>query len=178
MKVGQIYLTPPDTLKSDHSLGWFQVSESCKSFCLASISVRYEVPTQFWNFPPITAIVKGWGANLMMMIVLYCIQRLALLLNFLIWRVLSILTNPYQALRQKHANTNKENYIRKVKVIRLDGKQSKCMNFFTRLNDWIHSSWLNQYLSLHITESLLLLNTQSQILIPAIIRGVPPHWAK
>ena len=53
-----------DTLKSDHNLGWFQVSESCKSFYLASISVRYDVPTQFWNSPPITPIFKGWGANM------------------------------------------------------------------------------------------------------------------
>ena len=34
---------------SYYQLGWFQVSESHKSFCLASISVRYEVPTQFWK---------------------------------------------------------------------------------------------------------------------------------
>ena len=46
---------------SDHQLGWFWVSKSCKSFCLASISVRYEVPTQFWNLPPITSIFRGWG---------------------------------------------------------------------------------------------------------------------
>ena len=37
------------------------VSESCKSFCLATMSVRYEVPTQFWNLPPITPIFRGWG---------------------------------------------------------------------------------------------------------------------
>ena len=40
-----------DTLKSDHKFGWFLVSESCKSFRLTSISVRYEVSTQLE--PPI-----------------------------------------------------------------------------------------------------------------------------
>ena len=51
---------------------------------------------------------------------------------------------------------------RKVNVIRLDGKQSKCMNFFTRPNDWIHSSWLKQYPSPRITESLLLSRNKCQ----------------
>ena len=37
------------------------MSESGKSFCLASISVRYEVPTQFWNLPPIIGHFIGGG---------------------------------------------------------------------------------------------------------------------
>ena len=46
---------------SDHQFGWFWASESCKSLCLASILVRYEVPTRFLNLPPITPIFIGWG---------------------------------------------------------------------------------------------------------------------
>ena len=46
---------------SYHYFGWFQVSESCKTLCLASILVRYKVPTQFWNLPPINTIFMGWG---------------------------------------------------------------------------------------------------------------------
>ena len=46
---------------SDHYFGWFQVSESCKTLCLASILVRYKVPTQFWNLPPINTIFMDWG---------------------------------------------------------------------------------------------------------------------
>ena len=45
---------------SDHQFGWFWASESCKSLCLASILVRYEVPTRFLNLPPITPIFIGW----------------------------------------------------------------------------------------------------------------------
>ena len=37
------------------------IRDSCKSSCLASILVRYEVPTQFLNLPPITSIFRGWG---------------------------------------------------------------------------------------------------------------------
>ena len=52
---------PEKVTFSDHQFGWFQVSESCKSSCLASILVRYEVPTQFLNLPTITPIFRGWG---------------------------------------------------------------------------------------------------------------------
>ena len=46
---------------------------------------------------------------MMMMIFLNCNQRLLLLLNLLKHlRVLSIQTNPCQALSYEHANTNKE----------------------------------------------------------------------
>ena len=40
-------------------------SESCKSLCLASISVRYEDPTQFWHLPPFTPPLQpvGWGKS-------------------------------------------------------------------------------------------------------------------
>ena len=44
--------------------GWFLVSESGKSFCLASILVRYEVPTQFWNLLPIISYCEWVGAIL------------------------------------------------------------------------------------------------------------------
>ena len=46
---------------SDHYFGWFQVSESCKTLCLASILVRYKVPTQFWSLPAINTFFMGWG---------------------------------------------------------------------------------------------------------------------
>ena len=46
---------------SDDYFGWFQVSESCKTLCLASILVRYKVPTQFWNLPPLNTIFMDWG---------------------------------------------------------------------------------------------------------------------
>ena len=46
---------------------------------------------------------------MMMMICLNCNQRLVLLLN-LLWRVLSIHTDPYQALKITCTKTNKDNF--------------------------------------------------------------------
>ena len=56
--------SPQKVTFSYYQLGWFQVSESHKSFCLASISVRYEVPTQFLEPPAHQPHFQRVGANL------------------------------------------------------------------------------------------------------------------
>ena len=62
----------------------------------------------------------------------------------LFWRVLSILTNPYQALRQKHANTNKENYIGKWKLSDWMANNQKAWTFsLGRMIESILLDWSN-----------------------------------
>ena len=49
-------------------------------------------------------------AMMMMIIFLYCNQRLLFEFYFNIWRVLSIRSDPYQALMKSNTKHNKENY--------------------------------------------------------------------
>ena len=63
-----------------------------------------------------------------MMTCLHCNQRLFFTSELIYWRVLSILANPYQALKKKHERTNKENY-RKVKVINQSATIKTCLHF-------------------------------------------------